>query len=58
MPMPSAASANRPANTSGTSKLACAISIMCPMPTLAATVSATTEPTNASVIATLSEPKK
>ena len=28
MPMPSAASAQRPANTSGTSKLACAVSIM------------------------------
>ena len=39
MPMPSTASAHRPANTSGTSKLACAISSMWPMPTLAATVS-------------------
>ena len=58
MQMPSAASAHRPANTSGTSKLACAVSIMRPMPTLAATVSETTEPTNARVIATFSEPKK
>ena len=44
MPMPSTASAHRPANTSGTSKLACAISSMWPMPTLAATVSEITEP--------------
>ncbi len=58
MPMPSTASAHRPANTSGTSKLACAISSMWPMPTLAATVSEITEPTNASVIATFREPKK
>lgn len=58
MAMPSTASMRRPAKTSGTLKLDCADAIICPKPLLDATVSLTTEPTNASVIATFSEPKK
>jgi len=49
---------NRPANTSGTSKLELAIIIRLPMPRLEATVSELTAPTKASVAATFSEAKK
>ena len=43
---------------SGTWNCACACSIKLPMPVFEATLSEITEPTKASVIATLSEPKK
>src|SRR5512138_1613884 len=56
--IPSTASTSRPANTIGTWNAACASSISLPMPLFAPTVSETTAPTKASVIATLSEPKK
>ena len=49
---------NNPANTSGTSNAALAIIIMLPIPRFEATVSEITEPTKASVTATLSEAKK
>ena len=47
--------ASSPAKASGTSKRDEATSIRLPMPLLPATVSATIEPTNANVMATLSE---
>lgn len=50
-----AARRKRPANTIGTSKLPLAIIITVPMPLLAATVSLSTVPTNASVMAIFSE---
>ena len=49
---------NRPAKTSGTSKLELAIIIRLPMPRLEATVSEITAPTKASVAATFREAKK
>jgi len=52
---PIAASRKSPANTIGTSKLPLAIIITVPMPWLDATVSLSTVPTKASVIAILSE---
>lgn len=58
MAMPSIASIISPANTSGTLNWLCAWLIICPSPLLEATVSETTEPTKARVIAILSEPKK
>src|SRR5215831_16730418 len=58
MPMPMRLVIRRPAKASGTSKREEATSIRLPMPLLAATVSATIEPTNANVIATFSEAKK
>src|SRR6185295_16960157 len=48
----------KPANANGTSKRDDATSIRWPMPALAATVSATIEPTKATVIAIFSEAKK
>ena len=47
-----------PANTIGTSKLPLAIIITLPMPLLDATVSASTVPTKASVIAIFSDAKR
>ena len=58
MAMPRTASATRPAKISGILNWAWACSIRLPMPWLEAIDSEITEPTKASVIATLSEPKK
>ena len=56
--MPSTASATKPAKISGTWNWAWAYSIRLPMPRFDAMLSEITEPTNASVIAIFSEPKK
>src|SRR5690606_1466633 len=56
--MPRKASTSRPAKTICTWKAAGASSMSLPMPLLAPTVSDTTAPTNAKVMATFREPKK
>ena len=58
MIMPSKAKAMRPAKTSGIWKFAPAFDIKKPIPEFAATVSETTVPTKANVMATFNEPKK
>src|ERR1700722_1877292 len=58
MLMPMMLVTRSPAKASGTSKREEATSIRLPMPLFAATVSATIEPTNASVMATFSAAKK
>src|SRR5690606_23197692 len=56
MAMPSTASMTRPAKTSGVLNWLCAWLIIWPSPLFEPTVSESTEPTKASVIATFSEP--
>ena len=58
MPIPITLVTNRPAKASGTSKRDDATSIRWPIPLLAATVSATMDPTKATVMAILSDAKK
>src|SRR5215208_7330485 len=58
IPMPITLVTSSPAKASGTSKRDEATSIRLPIPLLEATVSATIDPTNATVIATFSEAKK